>query len=184
MLVVTSPWQPHAATYSASLLLHVCLLGDEGGNTHTHTQVYTDTHTRVRALIGPHTCEHPGHACTQERIYPQMHAQVHTRVDTHDHTHAQIHTCVHRGVHVLAHRITHVHTCARTHRDTQTIESGEERKGPGVDESRTTGSWLCCSEPPHYSGDGPSASPAFVRHQPARPGEVCFVMKNMRLQTG
>lgn len=177
MLVVTSPWQPHAATYSVSLLLHVCLLGDEGGNTHTHTHVYTDTHTHVQALIGPHTCEHPDHTCTQECIYPHMHTQVHARVDTEDHIHAHIHVCVNTERGTCA--CTHDHTCANVNTHTPTCAHTGTHRLLRVERGRALG-WMnpgpltaCCaaSSRPHYSCDGPSASPAFVRRKPTRPGE-------------
>lgn len=38
----------------SSLLLHVCLLGDGGGDTPTHTQVHTDTHMCMHAQDHTH----------------------------------------------------------------------------------------------------------------------------------
>lgn len=52
--------------FSVPLLLHVCLLGDGGGNTPTHTQVHTDTHTRAHTHRTTHMQTQRPHMYTQE----------------------------------------------------------------------------------------------------------------------
>lgn len=163
--------------FSVPLLLHVCLLGDGGGNTPTHTQVHTDTHTHVHIRTGPHTCKHRDHTCT--------HTGTHTGTLTYTCVSTEGHTCAH----VLAHRITHVqtcghvHTCVRTHRDTQT-ESGGKKKGPGKDEPRQLTAGCAASRRP-IPMTALTASPRVCQTQayPHR-GRVCFVVKIERLQTG
>lgn len=94
----------------------MCLLGDEGGNTHT----YTDTHTSAST-----------HRTTHVNTQTHVHRSEYTRVCTHRCTHMWTHRTTHMlmCLYTGSHLCTHVNpppTCVHTHRDTQAMESGEE----------------------------------------------------------
>lgn len=130
--------------------------------------MYTDTHT----CASTHRTTHINTQTTH------VHRSEYTRICTHGCTHMWTHRTTHMRMclYTGSHLCTHVNpppTCVHTHRDTQAIESGEERKGPGLDGSQTTDSWLCCFETPHYACDGPPPPLlAFVRRQPTPTGKT------------